>query len=92
MLSIMVVRYSIGWSGRVERGRCVAGCGSEGDTGLKGFEGLGGLALLALSERRRVRPGKAGLSCGGGAVRRVERMADMFYVRCQYRHCFALLA
>jgi len=79
----------MGWRGRVERGRCVGGASGEGEawvgTGLNGFwfGGWGVLVLaLALSERRRVRPGKAGFSWGGGAVRRIERMVDMFYVRC----------
>lgn len=85
MLSIVVVRYSMGWRGRVERGRWIGGWGSEVGvvvvgTGLNGFGFW--LGVLALSERRRVRPGKAGFSCGGGAVRRIERMVDMFYVRC----------
>ena len=89
MLSIMVVRYSIGWRGSVERGRDVGGPSSVVVGAANGFEGLGFwgswgvgmVGVLELSERRRVRPGKAALTWGGGAVRRMERIWDMFYKR-----------
>lgn len=74
----MVVRYSIGCRGRVERGREVMVSALEPGTGAKGFE-FGAVGVGPESERRRVRPGKAGLTWGGGAVRRIERIVDMFY-------------
>lgn len=80
--SIIVVRYSIGWRGRVERGREVIALSvvGFGVAGAKGFCWPLGLprvgVAFALSEIMRVRPGKAGFRFGAGEVRRVSRICD----------------
>lgn len=79
----MVVRYSIGWSGRVARGREVMGL-SVGGLGRAGEVSKGERAAAAavracmlvgvLSDIRRVRLGKAGFRFGGAEVRRMSRI------------------
>lgn len=75
----MVVRYSIGWRGRVGRGREVILFSFWAGTVANGLARFAGWGVEPESEIRRVRPGKAGLSLGGGAERRMERMVDIFY-------------
>lgn len=79
----MVVRYSIGWRGRAERGIEVIA------RWLLGFMGGGAKGLCcwamavdvkpAVSESIRVRAGYAGFIFGAGEVRRVSRICVVIF-------------
>lgn len=83
---MIVVRYSIGWRGSVERGREVmawsfsglemAGVVSLGVREAAALSACMFMLVVFVSDIRRVRLGKAGLGFGGGDVRRISRICE----------------